>query len=191
MVVLPSKPTVTDDDDFGAFEVEASQMEAHRAGLILSMEQSASKSSTSLVNEESDRYSALRQENVRYPGLAHPKTATSRMLNRTQPHHPLRSRRIQSAPSVALQNLPPNLLNDLDAWDTDGFTLNEWVVPEVREKALRQQQTHEEVEDWDGDFEVEEQDVEIPIYMQSIQMKFKSDMLHMRQFALHIQGNHH
>ena len=217
MSVLPARNPLSsssspDDDDFAEFEAEAAQFEAHRAGLILQMEQSASSaslpstiasntSSTSRhgryadlnIHNQQHEKGASSSSNSRYPGLAShaSKNLPNQMFNRTQPHHSAgRARRIQSAPSVALNHLPPKLLDDLDAWDTDDFTLNEWVVPEVREKAIRQQQAKPEVEDWDDDFEVDDdqEDLEVPNYMQSIQDKFKHDMLHMRQFALHIQG---
>ena len=201
MSVLPARNPLSpadENDDFAEFEAEASQFEAHRAGLLLQLEQSASSASlpsVRTINSRHGRYADLNpngQEQSRYPGLsshAPSKHVPNQMFHRTQPHHPQRARRIQSAPSVALNHLSPKLLDDLDAWDTDDFTLNEWVVPEVREKAIRQQQAKPEVEDWDDDFEVDDQDgLEIPNYMQSIQTKFKHDMLHMRQFALHIQG---
>lgn len=167
-------------------------MEAHRTGLLLSLEQSTAVDRTRCAgtgSEEQTRYAGLGKDGLRYPGLAQPKQLGGMMLNRTQPHHPQRSRRIQSAPSVALSNLPASLLDDLDAWETDDFTLNEWVVPEVRAKALRQQEVVAEVEDWEDDFDGDEE-VEIPVYMQSIQKKFETDMLRMRQFALHIDGTH-
>ena len=188
------------DQDFADFEAEASQIEAHRAGLLLALEQSSDSVSMPVVAHHpvGNRYAGLNGhgKETRYPGLASHSSkqissnaAPNQLYNRTQPHHPQRSRRVMSAPSVALTQLPPKLLDDLDAWDTDDFTLNEWVVPEVKEKAIRQQQCQIDVEDWDNDFEVGEQEnLEVPSYMTSIQDKFKTDMLHMRQFALHIEG---
>ncbi|KAJ3301487.1 hypothetical protein HDV03_000724 [Kappamyces sp. JEL0829] len=196
MSILPSQPSTlaaaADDDDFAAFEQEASQFEAHRSGLLLALEQSATAPP---VSKAQDRYIGTNGglAGNRYPGLGTqspaktPAQGKQPMLNRTQPHHPQRCRRVQSAPSVALTHLPPNLLDEMDSWEDD-FTLNEWVVPQVREKAQRQQQPRADIEDWDQDFEVEQDEqVEVPVYLEAIQDKFKIDMLQMRQFALHIQ----
>ncbi|KAI8895468.1 hypothetical protein BC833DRAFT_601121 [Globomyces pollinis-pini] len=163
------------EDDFDEFEAECAAIESHRTGLILALEQTPI---------EVDK---------RYPGLRNQKPQP--LPSRTQPHHPLKSRRIQSAPCVVLSLLPPNLLDEMDAWDNDEHTLNEeWIVPSVREKAITQNQNNSTqiVETWDDDFDVEdENDIDIPTYMKSIQTKFKTDMLHMRKFALHMQDLKH
>jgi hypothetical protein len=181
MSILPSMKSQCnsspEDLEFALFEQEAGQFEAHRQGLLLAKEQAIISRDT--ITESSAN---------RYPGLGvHAPVKPYTNLERTQPRHPVRSRRVQSAPSIALTQLSSKLLDDLDQWEDD-FTLNEWVVPKVREKAERQQQPVQHIEEWDADFDDENEPVEIPLHVQEIQEKFKVDMLHMRKFALHIQG---
>lgn len=178
MSVLPrvEKDVFEADPDFDDFEKECADIEAHRSGLLLQM---------SFASPEE------RHNDTRYPGISRasklPPTAS-----RTQTRHPIQKRRVKSAPCVGLSLVPPALLDELDTWDTDDFTLNEeWVVPAIKAKAeQKQNQKQDPVEAWDVDFDEEDDIIEIPAHMQTAQSKFKADILHMRKFALHMEGNH-
>ncbi|KAJ3272886.1 hypothetical protein HDV01_005209 [Terramyces sp. JEL0728] len=138
------------DDDFAVFEAECAQIEANRNGLILETE----LKSTPVPDK---RYVELGTR----PALP----------TRTQSQHRLKPRRIQSAPCVALSQLSPDLLDELDTWGVDEFTLNEeWIVPKVKIKAEKESNPIS-VETWDSDFEVDD-DVEIPQYLSNVQTKY-------------------
>lgn len=178
MSVLPRAATDEDDDGFAEFEKECAEFEAHRGGLILSMEQTETVEflqSTHLPIVPTVTSSIPK----RYEGLGH-----RGVPSRTQARHPQQPRRIQSAPCVALSLLPPSLLDEIDQWEDD-FTLNEWVIPEIRQEAEKVPDMI--IEAWDEDFD-EQDEFEIPKYMQSVQTQFKTDMIHMKKFALHIKG---
>jgi hypothetical protein len=175
MSVLPRAVTDEEEDGFADFERECAEFEAHRGGLILSMEQNEAVE----FLQTNPLPTVIASIPKRYEGLGH-----RGMPSRTQARHPQKPRRIQSAPCVALSLLPPSLLDEMDQWEDD-FTLNEWVVPEIRQEA--EKVPEKIIEAWDEDF-VEQEEFEIPKYMQSAQTQFKTDMIHMKKFALHIKG---
>ncbi|KAJ3255624.1 hypothetical protein HK103_006149 [Boothiomyces macroporosus] len=156
--VLPTKRDDLDfmnDDDFADFEAECAQIEANRSGLILETELNGSAT-------QDQRYLALGTRQA--------------LPTRTQPQHRLKPRRIQSAPCVALSQLSPELLDELDTWGVDEFTLNEeWIVPQIKVKAEKES-GYNPVETWDNDFEVEDDEVEIPQHLYNLQTKCKIDL---------------
>ncbi|KAJ3025890.1 hypothetical protein HDV00_012348 [Rhizophlyctis rosea] len=129
------------------------------------------------------------------------------------PHDPLKPRRVQSAPSIALSSA--GLLID-DLQDED----DEWVVPSVKAKAARRREREvgkrsgggegeeeDDVENWDEDFDVgggEEEEggdagrssvagsgsgrLCVPEVVRSLQGHIRGDIEAVKKFALHIEG---
>ena len=161
------------DPEFRAFEAECAQHEAHRTGLMHAPE------------------FTMEPSRAIYPGLGGVEGARQpKVPTRTQPLHPHRARRIQSAPCVQLGELP-SLLEDGEAWEIDQATLNnEFIVPSVKAKAAKTPKGPV-CEAWDDDFDtlsIQGDELVIPDYLQPIQVSLKLDMAHIRRFDLHVQG---
>jgi hypothetical protein len=150
------------DDDFQGFEKECAKFESHRDGLILSLEQTP----LNLEHPEFDN-----------------EVQVCRIPTDTIPTR--RNKRTQSAPCLASKVLPANVIDEVDAWEDD-FTLSDWVVPAVKEKAMKIVPDRE-IENWDSDFE-NENEIEIPAFMQVVQRQCKLDMDKIKNFVLHVQG---